>query len=911
MIHLTRLGFIAGLVAVLAPCAAVSPAPAAQPDDPVTVEVLESTAERIAIRYGFSGFDQGTVRIADRPYAVIRLSGEALTTEVGAPALPVVARSVIIPDDARMELRVLDARFYELHGIDVAPSKGPIPRSIDPADVPYTFGEAYARDEFSPGPCAMIGVPYIMRDHRGLVVRVHPFQHNPVARVLRVYTELTVELVPAGPGEVNVLRRPGRERSLSRAFDELYSAQFINYGTAARYEPLDETGDMLIICHDPWLPHAETLAAHKASIGIDTAVVGVSSIGNDHVAIKAYIEQVYATSDLAFVLLVGDGEHVACPYAGGASDPTYALLAGDDPYPEIMVGRFSAQVAGDVVTQVDRTIEYEWIPATEQPWFWRGTGIGSAEGPGDDSEMDWEHIDNIRELLMLNGYTEVDQIYDPGATSGQVTAALNDGRGIVNYCGHGGITGWSTSGFNVSHVNSLANDSMLPFVISVACVVGDFDGPTCLGEAFMRATNGTAPTGAIGFYGSSINQYWNEPMEAQDTFNDLLVAGAYSSYGTLCYAASCSMMDAYGQSGVDMFLTWHVFGDPSVCVVGTVVAPSGLGVTPFAGLAGEGPHGGPFEPSSLTYTLHNHDENPIDYVVTTDAPWIEVDWTGGTILPDDDIEVTVSIGPAAQFLAIGHYEGVVSFTNLSGTGGDTERLVTLDVGVPVPIYVFDMDAAPGWSMSGEWAHGLPSGEGGGQYGYPDPPGGATGENVCGVNINGDYSTSPGGPWYLSTGPIDCGNLTQVSLRFMRWLNTDYQPYVWATVEVSNDGTGWTTVWENGASEIAEDAWSQQLYDISAIADQQPTVYARWGYAVAAGAWPYSGWNIDDVEILGVEPGGAECAADTDGNGVVEIVDLLAVMAAWGQAGGPEDIDGDGTVGVGDLLAVLAQWGPCT
>ena len=163
----------------------------------------------------------------------------------------------------------------------------------------------------------------------------------------------------------------------------------------------------------------------------------------------------------------------------------------------------------------------------------------------------------------------MDQIYDPSGTAAMVSAALNEGRGCVIYTGHGSTTSWGSTGFSNTHVNQLTNDSMLPFITSVACVNGNFDGPLCFGEAWLRATNGTAPTGAIGFYGSSINQSWDPPMEAQDEFTNCYCEGGYVCFGTLCFAGSCSMMDVYGSGGVDMFLTWHLFGDPSVRVVGT------------------------------------------------------------------------------------------------------------------------------------------------------------------------------------------------------------------------------------------------------------------------------------------------------------------------------------------------------
>jgi parallel beta-helix repeat protein len=55
---------------------------------------------------------------------------------------------------------------------------------------------------------------------------------------------------------------------------------------------------------------------------------------------------------------------------------------------------------------------------------------------------------------------------------------------------------------------------------------------------------------------------------------------------------------------------------------------------------------------------------------------------------------------------------------------------------------------------------------------------------------------------------------------------------------------------------------------------------------------------------------ATCPADVNGDAFVDVLDLLAVLAAWGATSGPEDINGDGVVDVLDLLALLSAWGPC-
>ncbi len=58
-------------------------------------------------------------------------------------------------------------------------------------------------------------------------------------------------------------------------------------------------------------------------------------------------------------------------------------------------------------------------------------------------------------------------------------------------------------------------------------------------------------------------------------------------------------------------------------------------------------------------------------------------------------------------------------------------------------------------------------------------------------------------------------------------------------------------------------------------------------------------------LVVVSPG----AGDLNCDGVVGIMDLLALLKAWGPCEGcAADLDGDGTVGILDLLTLLANWG---
>ena len=73
-----------------------------------------------------------------------------------------------------------------------------------------------------------------------------------------------------------------------------------------------------------------------------------------------------------------------------------------------------------------------------------------------------------------------------------------------------------------------------------------------------------------------------------------------------------------------------------------------------------------------------------------------------------------------------------------------------------------------------------------------------------------------------------------------------------------------------------------------------------------GPWNDAGGNTFDV---GCENN--SCSADIDGDGSVNVVDLLAIIDSWGSCSGcPEDIDGNGMVDVTDLLTIVGDWGPC-
>jgi hypothetical protein len=546
------------------------------------VEVLASGPERTVLRFQVGQFDLSPVEIDGGEWSIVDWKGGAAGLERGLPSLPAFHESIVLPDDARMELRVLSAEFQDFQGVRIAPSKGLFTRDILPSDVPYEFSEFYNGNDWYPAELASLGAPYILRDVRGAVTSVNAFQWNPALETLRVYTRVDVEIRAAGPGEINVLtHRPDRR---VREFEEIYARHFLNYGGGLRYSPVVEAGTVLVIAYDSFAPATQPLVDWKNEMGLPTRLALKSEVGTTANDFKAYIQDAYDNEGVCYIILVGDAAQI--PYFlndGGAADPMMTLLAGGDSYPDAFIGRISAETPSQVETQVERIVEYERDPDPAGTWYSKGIAIASNEGAGigDDGEADWQHARNYRADLLAFTYTTVDELYDGshggdptgngggGDAAGNPTPSMvadrvNAGRSFIGYTGHGSSSAWSTSGFSSANVNALVNDNQLPAIISVACVNGLFTSGTCFAEAWLRATHSGEPTGAVACYMSTVNQGWAPPMRAQDELVDLLCGEAMRTWGGLCFNGSCDMIDHYGSAGISEFKNWTIFGDPSL-----------------------------------------------------------------------------------------------------------------------------------------------------------------------------------------------------------------------------------------------------------------------------------------------------------------------------------------------------------
>jgi len=852
------------------------------------VTVIRSDIGGVGARFDTPGFGISSEETPAGDFLRLRWPDASITGQIGEPALPVIRRLLVAPPGAEVTLTVFAGESAQL-GLEAAA----LPWRVMPLQPPIEkIPGALEQAEFQLNPAAYAGESHfaterasvedvgIARGQRLLVLEVRPVAYDSEARTLTFWPDLRVQVQFTGgnPLPTNLSPLPGLR------------SQVLNSNLVAP-ESTDGSGNYLIVVDAAYETAIASFAAAKASQGFSVTTHKVD--GETNTAIKGYIESLWGGPNSPdYILLVGDTDTIPHWVGGGAGTPDtdlpYSCMdGGDDWYPDLAIGRFPVRSTAQLSAIVDKTLYFEDGVFSDPAYKMRSVFMASTDNYSiSEGTHNWV-IDNYMDP---NGYTS-DKLYTYtyGATTQDTRDSFNDGRFFGIYSGHGGTTSWADGPvFSQSDVNNLTNANEYPVVFSFACITGSYVMDECFTETWIRAQD----KGAVGIYGSSVNSYWTEDDVLEKRLFDSIFDEGDDVPPRLAPVWNDTRMRYLGQMGSGSttrryFEMYNLLGDPALLYFGTEAPPTGLRVSPFGGLAAEGNEGGPFAPGSIVYTLENLDATSLDYSVNNATNWVSVSDTGGALAGGATTDVTVSIDSDANTLPVGTYSDSVNFINETHHDGDTSRGVSLVVGVPTLQYSWTLDFDPAWATEGQWAWGQPTG-GGGSTGDPDPTSGYTGTYVYGYNLDGDY---PDGmtETHLTTAAIDCAGLSQVSVKFQRWLGVESSSYDHAYLRVSNDGVNWTQMWTNGGS-MSDGTWVAQEFDLSSVADNQPTVYLRWTMGSTDGSVTYCGWNIDDIEIWGLGSVGPQCYEDPDCNDGHYCNGVEACVDDYCHAGTPIDCD---------------------
>jgi hypothetical protein len=135
-------------------------------------------------------------------------------------------------------------------------------------------------------------------------------------------------------------------------------------------------------------------------------------------------------------------------------------------------------------------------------------------------------------------------------------AAINDGKKIVNYGGHGSVDLWRGNLLTASDAGSMSNGANTTLFVMMTCLNGYFIDPQLdsLGEALMKGNNG----GAVAVWASSgMTMPADQSVMDIEAFTRLFDPKRSLTLGEITLQAKAR------QPNKDVRLTWILFGDPT------------------------------------------------------------------------------------------------------------------------------------------------------------------------------------------------------------------------------------------------------------------------------------------------------------------------------------------------------------
>ncbi|TLV01554.1 type IX secretion system sortase PorU [Dyadobacter luticola] len=330
-----------------------------------------------------------------------------------------------------------------------------------------------------------------------------------------------------------------------QAFEPVSWTRIDNQDIAASEAP-----DLLIVSPKAWLSEARRLAAFReTNDGLNVLVVGSDEVYNefssgkpDATAIRDFVRMLYQKTpgNLKYLLLFGDATYdyrdklknqtpaqrsnfipvyesreSLNPVYTYSSDDYYGFMeasegsweestAGDHTL-DIGVGRLPVKSLFEAEVVVDKLIRYE---SGRSIGHWRNNVKFVADDG--DGNIHQSHADQLAKLIQpqfLSSRIFIDESVQTTTSEGQKAPAVNNkirnsidnGTLILNYTGHGGVSGWAEEQvLTLADMQSARGIDNLTLLFTATCDFGRYDDPgNVSGAEIMVLSPKGAAIGAI------------------------------------------------------------------------------------------------------------------------------------------------------------------------------------------------------------------------------------------------------------------------------------------------------------------------------------------------------------------------------------------------------------------------------
>ncbi len=472
---------------------------------------------------------------------------EGILYREGSPEIPVIRLYVDGASEIRIDYESSESKSFYSEKVKLAPVQRSAPK-IRGASTAFRFdAAAYQSQSFYPAQPYTVEEAGWINGKRRQLVTLHPLSYNPATQELVFRNAFSVEV-----------RRDSLEaeaKTAGRTFAFVVGKRFVNSPSLVRY------------------------IEFKRSQGFHVEVIKVGTDASTPDEIRGTLKRLLADQDrrLAHVLIIGDADDVPgyrTRTISGITDHYYRAIDTDS-YdadingPDVSVGRFPAANEEHLDAMVSKSIKYALGSFGRRDWLRHASWLAT-----DDRWQMAEATHNyaIETYTAAEGYTGVfphspiaggDQLYaiTHRVPRSQTRSTLSSGRSLIQYSGHGANTFWDAPRVDQADVRSLRDPDALPFVVSNACITGDYRVSESFAETWIRH-----PYGAILFWGSMDNTYWDEDDILERRQYDGMFREGLRVFSEITDYALSQHWLHYGGEGRSKYYweTYTVFGDPSL-----------------------------------------------------------------------------------------------------------------------------------------------------------------------------------------------------------------------------------------------------------------------------------------------------------------------------------------------------------
>lgn len=364
--------------------------------------------------------------------------------------------------------------------------------------------------------------------------------------------------------------------------------------------------DYIIIAHSEFIDAIQPLAAYRRSQGLSVMIVDIEEVYDQFnhgifnpIAIQKFLRHAYThwrVPKPTYVLLVGDAHydykgaivkryrdalnrdydlhpiyvptfHSWAPASGEtAIDHHFVTVSGDDPLPDMFIGRLPVQSPHELEDMVKKIINYE---VKRQPGLWQSRLMQVADNEvnnvGDDI-FERASKQLIEEYIPVGYDTRkvyLRQIESPERTNQAILTTIDEGVLVVEYSGHGGTQTWADEGiFRIADAEGLQNVH-LPFIITTTCLNGQFDQPLQFGQRSLSEQFLMGSAGAIGVLSATRLTYATVNAKFDKNLFTSIFTVKPSTLGAIIADAKTQFMMTAPQPWIPGVTQYTLFGDPA------------------------------------------------------------------------------------------------------------------------------------------------------------------------------------------------------------------------------------------------------------------------------------------------------------------------------------------------------------